>query len=67
MVVNLDPANENMSYPCAVNIQDLISLDEVMDSVHLGPNGGLIYCMEYLEANLSWLQEQLETIKGMSM
>ena len=22
---------------------------------HLGPNGGFIYCMDYLEANLDWL------------
>lgn len=25
----------------------------------LGPNGGLVYCMEYLAKNLEWLHEQL--------
>lgn len=28
------------------DIKDLITLDEVMDELQLGPNGGLLYCME---------------------
>lgn len=32
-----------------------------MEELKLGPNGGLVYCMEYLEDNLDdWLSEQLE-------
>ncbi len=30
-----------------------------METHKLGPNGGLVYCMEYLQANLHWLEEQL--------
>lgn len=30
-----------------------------MDELHLGPNGGMLYCLEYLEANFDWLEEQL--------
>lgn len=30
-----------------------------MEAHKLGPNGGLVYCMEYLQANLHWLEEQL--------
>ena len=26
----------------------------------MGPNGALIYCMEYLVDNLEWLHEQLQ-------
>ncbi|XP_032058320.1 GPN-loop GTPase 2 [Aythya fuligula] len=63
-VVNLDPANEGMPYPCAVDISELITLPDVMESLKLGPNGGLIYCMEYLEANLDWLQEKLAALRG---
>lgn len=63
-VVNLDPANEGMPYPCAVDISELITLPDVMESLKLGPNGGLIYCMEYLEANLDWLQEKLAAFRG---
>lgn len=31
-----------------------------MEELGLGPNGGLIYCMEYLLSNLSWLQDHLD-------
>uniref|UniRef100_A0A8C8DF48 GPN-loop GTPase 2 n=1 Tax=Oryzias sinensis TaxID=183150 RepID=A0A8C8DF48_9TELE len=60
VVVNMDPANEEMPYPCAVDVSELITLDEVMDSLKLGPNGGLLYCMQYLEANLDWLESKLK-------
>ncbi|XP_068273967.1 GPN-loop GTPase 2 isoform X1 [Nyctibius grandis] len=63
-VVNLDPANEVMPYQCAVDIAELITLPDVMENLKLGPNGGLIYCMEYLEANFDWLQEKLAASKG---
>ncbi|KAF7845150.1 GPN-loop GTPase 3 [Senna tora] len=46
-VVNLDPAAENFDYPVAMDIRELISLDDVMEELGLGPNGGLMYCMEY--------------------
>ena len=59
-VVNLDPANDSLSYPCAINVEELVCLEEVMREHELGPNGGLVFCMEYIEANLDWLLEQLE-------
>lgn len=58
-IINLDPANDGLPYPCSINIAELISLQDVVDSSDLGPNGGLIYCMEYLEKNLDWLEEKL--------
>ena len=30
----------------AFDIRDLISLDDVMEEMDLGPNGALLYCME---------------------
>ncbi|RXN04855.1 GPN-loop GTPase 2 [Labeo rohita] len=60
VIVNLDPANEGLPYPCAVDISELVTLDDVMDGLKLGPNGGLIYSMEYLEANLDWLESKLK-------
>lgn len=62
-VVNLDPANDLIPYQCCVDIAELVKLDDVMDGLGLGPNGGLIYCMEYLEANLDWLQEKMQQFK----
>lgn len=60
-MVNLDPAAEHFSYHVSTDIRELISLDDVMEELGMGPNGGLIYCMEHLEDNLDdWLDEQLE-------
>ena len=30
----------------------------------MGPNGGLIFCMEYLLQNQAWLEEQLREYVG---
>lgn len=59
VVVNMDPANEGTPYQCAVDISELVTLDDVMENLKLGPNGGLLYCMEYVEANLDWLESKL--------
>jgi GTPase SAR1 family protein len=61
-VVNLDPANDGYAYNCKVDIAELIQLSEVMDYLHLGPNGGLVYCMEYLEQNADWLEQRLQSL-----
>ncbi|NWW33092.1 GPN2 GTPase, partial [Panurus biarmicus] len=63
-VVNLDPANEALPHPCALDIAELITLPDVMASLGLGPNGGLLYCMEYLEANADWLRDRLQGLRG---
>ncbi|XP_070466703.1 GPN-loop GTPase 2 isoform X1 [Equus przewalskii] len=63
-VVNLDPANEGLPYECAVDVGELVGLSDVMDALRLGPNGGLLYCMEYLEANLDWLRAKLDPLRG---
>lgn len=61
-LVNLDPAAEDFKYVVSVDVRDLIQLDDVMqdEELRFGPNGGLIFCMEYLSKNLEWLQENLE-------
>ncbi|KAF7286434.1 hypothetical protein GWI33_005352 [Rhynchophorus ferrugineus] len=41
----------------------LITVEDVMQNCHLGPNGALMYCMEYLEENFDWLLNQLMHIK----
>lgn len=32
---------------CELDIRDLISVEDVMEELGYGPNGGLVYCMEY--------------------
>ncbi|XP_011156360.1 GPN-loop GTPase 3 [Solenopsis invicta] len=60
-VVNLDPAAEYFDYEPLADIRDLIQLDDAMedDEFNFGPNGGLIFCMEYLMENAKWLEEKL--------
>ena len=58
-VVNLDPAAEHFSYDVAFDIRDLITLDDVAEELKLGPNGGLIYCMQYLVEHMDWLEDKL--------
>lgn len=61
--VNLDPAAESFVYQPDVDIKELISLEDVMEELSLGPNGGLIFCFEHLLENLDFLTEPLETVQ----
>jgi GPN-loop GTPase len=61
-VVNLDPANESVLYPCAIDVSSLITLQDAMNEHGLGPNGGMLYCVEYLDANFDWLEERLKEL-----
>lgn len=58
-IVNLDPAAEPLDYEFTIDIRDLISLQDVMEEMDLGPNGALMYCFEYLLENLDWLDEEI--------
>ena len=58
-IVNLDPANESLPYKEDINVTELVRLEEVMERLKLGPNGGLVYCMEYLETNIDWLVRKM--------
>lgn len=61
-VVNLDPANDKTSYPCALDIRDLVTLEEIMGHDNLGPNGGVLYALEELEHNFEWLEDGLKEL-----
>ncbi|ODV97922.1 hypothetical protein PACTADRAFT_47755 [Pachysolen tannophilus NRRL Y-2460] len=58
-IVNLDPAAEPTEYEFTIDIRDLISVQDVMDELNLGPNGALIYCFEFLMKNLDWLDDEI--------
>lgn len=56
---NLDPAADTVPYPVTLDVRELITVEEVQDSLGLGPNGALMYAMQYLANNTSWLQSQI--------
>ena len=49
-LVNLDPAanTDAFEYEPSIDIRDLITLEDVMGELGYGPNGGLVYCFEYV-------------------
>jgi GPN-loop GTPase len=61
-VVNLDPANDQTTYPCAIDVRDLIKLEDIMEEDDLGPNGGVLYALEELEQNMDWLEKGLSEL-----
>lgn len=60
--MNLDPAAEEFAFEPDLDIKDLITLEDVMEEMSLGPNGGLIYCFEFLMENLEFLTDPLEEV-----
>jgi GTPase SAR1 family protein len=61
-VVNLDPANDRTSYPAALDVRKLISLEEIMEDEELGPNGGVLHALEQLEHEFEWLEDGLKEL-----
>uniref|UniRef100_A0A0E0KDH0 GPN-loop GTPase 3 n=1 Tax=Oryza punctata TaxID=4537 RepID=A0A0E0KDH0_ORYPU len=61
-MVNLDPAAEHFSYPVSTDIRELISLDDVMEELGMGPNGGLIYCMDDVTKYISGCMASLSAM-----
>ncbi|KAL9114227.1 MAG: hypothetical protein Q9227_001649 [Pyrenula ochraceoflavens] len=60
--VNLDPAANDFGYEPDLDIRDEITLEDVMEDMSLGPNGGLIYCFEHLLENLDFLAEAIDPL-----
>ena len=61
-IVNLDPANDHTSYDAAIDVRDMVTLEEIMKDDELGPNGGVLYALEELEADIDWLLERLKRL-----
>ncbi|DAA73587.1 TPA_exp: Uncharacterized protein A8136_4616 [Trichophyton benhamiae CBS 112371] len=61
-IVNLDPANDQTSYTPAVDVRELVTLEEIMKEDTLGPNGAVLYALEELEENFEWLEEGLHSL-----
>jgi hypothetical protein len=55
----MDPANDNIPYEPAFDVRELVDVEEVMEREELGPNGGVLWAMEEVEANFEWLERNL--------
>lgn len=59
-LVNLDPAAEDpLCYSPSIDIRELVRADEVAEQLNFGPNGALMYAVQYLVDNLDWLLDRV--------
>ena len=63
LTINLDPANDNKTSIFDIDIRNLINLEEVENKLKLGPNGSFLYCINFLNENISWLDKQINQEK----
>lgn len=60
ITVNLDPSS--LEADCYdICIKDLVVANEVQELEGLGPNGAIIYSMEFLKKNVQWLSTNIST------
>jgi GTPase SAR1 family protein len=64
IIVNLDPGAENLPYEPNVDIRDWISLEEVMETYQLGPNGAQIACADMIALNIQDIKSSIESFKS---
>ena len=57
--MNLDPAVENCSINNAVDIRSVYPLEKIMNQERLGPNGGLMKCLELLTNDSEWWSDSI--------
>ncbi|OBA15704.1 uncharacterized protein OGAPODRAFT_82591 [Ogataea polymorpha] len=69
LIVNLDPANDLLPYHCTIDIRDFITLEEIMndENIRLGPNGGLVYCLEVFEQSIQYFIEKIKDLMSLSL
>jgi hypothetical protein len=48
-----------LTYLDLADIAELITVGDVMEELKYGPNGGLLYALEFLAENEDWLREKL--------
>jgi len=63
ITVNLDPGAENLPYEPDVDIRDWISLEEIMETHGLGPNGAQIACADMVALNTPDIKESIDSFK----
>jgi GTPase SAR1 family protein len=63
ITVNLDPGAENLPYEPDVDIRDWVSLEDVMKTYELGPNGAQIACADMIALNTTDIKNSIEKFK----
>jgi len=64
ITVNLDPGAENLTYIPDVDIRDWITLEEIMESYGLGPNGAQIACADMIALNSEDIKKSINSFQS---
>jgi hypothetical protein len=64
IVINLDPGNIQERRTFGIDLCTLINMNEIVSDLHFGPNGSILYCLEYLEKNLCWLEKKIQNLSS---
>lgn len=67
LIINLDPANDRLPYDCTLDIRDVITLEEIMSDEQLGPNGGLMHCLEIFEESIDFFLDKIRELIKLSL
>lgn len=64
VLVNLDPAVEDLPYEPDVDVRDYVDAREVMRKTGLGPNGALIASIDMLLLNIEEVRDEVWSFRG---
>ena len=57
-----EPEESFLPYETLFDVcEEVVNLSSVMEQTGLGPNGGLVYCMEYMEAHVDDILERIKS------
>jgi len=60
--IGTNTTGSSLPYDVLLDVcQDVINLNCVMEELNLGPNGGLLYCLEYMEQHMDVIMELICT------
>ncbi|KAG0152545.1 hypothetical protein CROQUDRAFT_55919 [Cronartium quercuum f. sp. fusiforme G11] len=62
VIINLDPAVSEIPYEASIDVRELIDLQDVMRYKNLGPNGSILFCLEYIETHFDWFSDKLNSL-----
>lgn len=64
VLINLDPGVNEQRSRFKIDICQIVFSHEISTELHLGPNGSIIYSMEYLDKNLDWFEKRMKKLEG---
>lgn len=66
-VINLDPAVTHLPFGAHIDIRETVNYKEVMNQYNLGPNGGILTCLNLFTTKfdqvLSFIEKKEETLE----